>query len=69
MKRIAIACIRAYQIALSPFLPNTCIYTPSCSQYALEAVHRHGVWRGIWCAARRLLRCGPWSVGGADPVT
>jgi putative membrane protein insertion efficiency factor len=68
VKRIAIMCIRAYQIAVSPFLPNSCIYTPSCSQYALEAVCRHGFWRGAWCAARRLVRCGPWSAGGADPV-
>jgi putative membrane protein insertion efficiency factor len=69
MKRLLIACVRAYQIAVSPFLPSNCIYTPSCSQYAVEALHRHGAWRGAWLAARRLVRCGPWSTGGADPVS
>ena len=69
--------IRFYQKLLSPdhsvlgrifFLNGCCRFYPSCSVYAREAVERYGVWYGLWLATRRLLRCHPWSRGGADPV-
>jgi hypothetical protein len=60
--------LRAYQRAISPLLPHACRYLPTCSEYALEAVERHGVLRGGWLAARRLLRCHPLAGSGFDPV-
>jgi putative membrane protein insertion efficiency factor len=60
--------IRAYQLTLSPLLGPRCRFYPSCSQYTLEAVQSHGVLRGIYLGARRLLRCHPWHPGGFDPV-
>jgi uncharacterized protein len=69
LPRLALAgLIRAYQVVVSPALPAACRFTPSCSQYALEAVRRHGVLRGSWLAARRLGRCHPFHPGGFDPV-
>jgi uncharacterized protein len=62
------ALIRGYQLLLSPLLPPSCRFTPSCSQYALEAVTRYGALRGTWLAARRLVRCHPFHPGGFDPV-
>ena len=60
--------IRGYQLAISPALPPSCRFTPSCSQYALEAVRRYGALKGVWLAARRLARCHPFHRGGFDPV-
>jgi putative membrane protein insertion efficiency factor len=60
--------IRAYQKVLSPLLPRSCKYHPSCSEYAAQAVTRYGVVRGTVLAAWRLLRCNPFSMGGYDPV-
>ena len=60
--------IRGYQLTLSRVLPPSCRFHPSCSQYALEAVHRHGALKGAWLAARRLARCHPFHPGGYDPV-
>jgi len=60
--------IRGYQVALSPLLPSSCRYTPSCSNYALEAVGKYGALRGSWMGARRILRCHPFRKGGYDPV-
>lgn len=57
-----------YQRLISPALPRRCKYEPTCSRYAVEAVGRHGVLRGIVLAGWRLLRCNPWSYGGYDPV-
>lgn len=68
MKRLMIGLIRAYQSLLSPVLPPSCRFTPSCSNYAIEALRRHGVWSGSRLAVTRLLRCGPWCRGGFDPV-
>jgi putative membrane protein insertion efficiency factor len=68
VKHIATSLIRLYQLVLSPVLPSTCIYHPSCSQYALEAIDKHGFWHGTGLALRRLVRCGPWRAGGTDPV-
>ena len=61
-------CIRAYQRFLSPLLPRTCRYFPTCSAYALQAVDRHGVVKGLGLGAWRILRCSPLSDGGYDPV-
>lgn len=60
--------IRLYQLTLGTVLPPVCRYTPSCSQYAIEAVERYGALTGSWLALRRLLRCHPFSPGGFDPV-
>jgi uncharacterized protein len=60
--------IRAYQFAVRPLLAGGCRFVPSCSEYAVEAISRHGAWRGTWLTARRLSRCHPWSRGGFDPV-
>ncbi len=60
--------IRAYQLLVSPVLPGACRFHPSCSEYAREAVCRHGVLGGGWLAARRIGRCHPWAEPGYDPV-
>jgi putative membrane protein insertion efficiency factor len=67
-RHVAGGMIRGYQLLISPLLPPSCRFTPSCSQYALEAVSRHGALRGTWLAARRLARCHPFHPGGFDPV-
>lgn len=66
--RAALATIRFYQRRLSPLLPPTCRFEPTCSQYAKIAVERFGLWRGGWLATRRIARCHPWHPGGWDPV-
>jgi uncharacterized protein len=64
---VAILPIRLYQLLVAPFVPaNTCKYHPSCSEYAVLAIRKHGVLRGIALAGWRLLRCNPWSHGGVD---
>ena len=68
MRSILILTIRLYREWISPFLPATCRYEPSCSAYADEAVRRHGALRGAWMAVRRILRCHPFHDGGCDPV-
>lgn len=60
--------IRFYQIAISPLLPSACRFTPTCSQYAVEALRRHGPLKGGWLALRRICRCHPWGGSGYDPV-
>ncbi len=60
--------VRGYQLAISPLLPPSCRFYPSCSCYAIEALQRHGALKGAWLAARRIARCHPWNPGGHDPV-
>ncbi|HCX14220.1 MAG TPA: membrane protein insertion efficiency factor YidD [Rhodospirillaceae bacterium] len=60
--------IRLYQITISPFLGPRCRYMPTCSEYAIEAVDRHGPLPGSWLAIRRIARCHPWGGSGLDPV-
>ena len=60
--------IRVYQLLLSPILPPSCRFLPSCSDYAAEAIRRHGPIAGLGLAARRIARCHPWGSGGYDPV-
>lgn len=71
MKMVAsavVALLRLYKLLVSPFLPPACRFEPTCSVYAVEAVEKHGVVRGIVLAARRLGRCHPFHPGGFDPV-
>jgi putative membrane protein insertion efficiency factor len=68
MRRALKLLIRVYRFGISPMLGPTCRFYPSCSCYAEEAIERHGVIRGTYLTARRLLRCHPWNPGGYDPV-
>ena len=68
VKSAAIGVVRFYRYALSPLLPRSCRFHPSCSAYALEAIRLHGPWRGGWLAVRRIGKCHPWHDGGYDPV-
>ena len=68
MRTVLIALVRLYQRLLSPLLPPSCRYTPTCSSYAIEALQIHGALRGGYLALRRLLRCHPFHPGGFDPV-
>jgi hypothetical protein len=67
-QRLLVGLIRGYQLVLSPFVGNQCRFTPTCSQYAREAVEKHGALKGSWMAVRRVSRCHPWHPGGHDPV-
>jgi putative membrane protein insertion efficiency factor len=60
--------IRAYQLAISPMLGNRCRFYPSCSEYSMEALRRHGLGKGLWLSVTRVGRCHPWHPGGYDPV-
>lgn len=60
--------VRVYQYAISPMLGRSCRFHPSCSEYAVEALERHGALKGLWLAVRRVGRCHPWHPGGYDPV-
>lgn len=68
MRSLIVFLIRGYQAGISPILPGTCRFTPTCSEYARIAVERHGVLRGCWLALRRLARCHPLGGCGPDPV-
>ncbi|WP_084186893.1 membrane protein insertion efficiency factor YidD [Andreprevotia chitinilytica] len=68
MSRPLILLVRAYQLGISPLLGPRCRYTPSCSQYAVEAIGKYGAARGGWLTIRRLCRCHPWGGCGHDPV-
>ena len=63
-----IGLVRFYQLCISPFTPPSCRFTPTCSQYALEALRRHGPVKGLWLTLRRLSKCHPWGGSGYDPV-
>jgi putative membrane protein insertion efficiency factor len=68
MTSVLVVLVRAYQRLVSPLLPASCRYVPSCSEYTAQALTRHGLVRGTWLSLARVLRCNPWSEGGEDPV-
>ncbi|MGP1478940.1 MAG: membrane protein insertion efficiency factor YidD [Capnocytophaga sp.] len=68
MKYLFIYLVRFYQVAISPFKPPTCRYTPTCSQYTIEALQKYGVLKGGWLAIKRIGSCHPWGGSGYDPV-
>lgn len=68
MARVLLALVAAYRYLLSPMLGRSCRFFPTCSEYAMEALERHGALRGTWLAVRRVARCHPWHPGGYDPV-
>lgn len=68
MKTLLLVLLRAYKLAVSPFIGQNCRFYPSCSDYAAEAIRVHGAAKGSLLAARRLCRCHPWHPGGLDPV-
>lgn len=68
MKKIAIILIKGYRVFISPLKPPTCRFVPTCSEYALQAIEKHGAIRGSIMAIRRILRCHPFHPGGYDPV-
>ena len=68
MRKLLIILIQVYSYLLSPLLGNSCRYTPTCSQFAREAIETHGAVKGLWLAGKRIVSCHPWHAGGYDPV-
>ena len=68
MQRILILALKGYKAFLSPLLPSACRFYPTCSEYMIEAIARHGTVKGVWLGIRRLGRCHPFHEGGYDPV-
>jgi len=68
MRGVFIGLIKAYQWALSPFLGANCRFSPTCSQYAVEAINKYGALKGSYLGIKRIMRCHPWCMGGHDPV-
>jgi putative membrane protein insertion efficiency factor len=67
-EKFFLSLIRAYQLLLSPLFPPSCRFTPTCSQYAIDAITHHGTGRGLYMTLRRIMRCHPFNEGGYDPV-
>jgi len=68
MTKLVLGLIRAYQLLIAPVIPHCCRFEPSCSRYAQEALHSHGLRKGLGLSLKRLLRCHPFHPGGWDPV-
>jgi len=68
IKKILTGFIRVYQLAISPYLGQNCRYSPTCSEYAVQAIDKHGIFKGLWLSIKRILSCGPWGGHGYDPV-
>ena len=69
MQKVLIALLQGYKKVVSPFLPSACRYSPTCSEYMMQAVAKYGAARGVWMGLKRLARCHPFREGGVDPVT
>ncbi len=69
MQKVLIALLQGYKRFVSPFLPSACRYSPTCSEYMMQAVAKYGAVRGVWMGMKRLARCHPFHEGGFDPVT
>jgi len=63
-----IVLIKVYQLLISPLFPSSCRFTPTCSHYALEALKKYGILKGVWLGFRRIIKCHPWGGSGYDPV-
>ncbi|MCX4259152.1 MAG: membrane protein insertion efficiency factor YidD [Muribaculaceae bacterium] len=68
IRRLLILPIRFYQLSISPMFPSSCRFIPTCSQYAIEAITKHGAIKGTWLTLKRIARCHPWGGSGYDPV-
>ncbi len=68
MRRVLVSLLKFYKAAISPLLPPSCRFVPTCSEYAREAIERYGALRGTWMGIRRISRCHPFHPGGYDPV-
>lgn len=68
LKKFFVGLIRFYQAAISPYLGQNCRYTPTCSEYSVQALEKHGVIKGSWLSLKRIVSCGPWGGHGFDPV-
>lgn len=68
MKAILLFIVRGYKLLISPILPPSCRFSPTCSEYSLEAIQKYGALKGFWLTIKRLIRCNPWNPGGYDPV-
>jgi uncharacterized protein len=68
MQWVVIAALRCYRLCISPLLPSACRFYPTCSEYMMQAVEKHGAWRGVWMGTKRLAKCHPFHAGGVDPV-
>ncbi len=68
MKTVLMALIRFYRIFISPLKPPCCLFTPTCSEYALQAIEKYGALKGSWLAVKRIIRCNPFCKGGYDPL-
>ncbi len=68
LKKLALLVVKFYQLSIRPLLPNACRYTPSCSEYATEAITKYGALKGGWLGLKRIARCHPWGGHGYDPV-
>jgi len=65
---VLLAIVKFYQLAISPLLPPSCRYTPTCSSYAITAIKKHGPFKGFWLSVKRIARCNPFGGHGHDPV-
>jgi putative membrane protein insertion efficiency factor len=68
LTRFLVVVVRFYQLAISPYFPAACRYTPTCSEYMIQALQEHGIWKGLYLGTKRLLSCHPWGGKGYDPV-
>lgn len=68
MKQLIIILLKGYKKIISPFLPNSCRYLPTCSVYAMQAIEKYGVLKGMYLGTKRILRCHPWGGMGEDPI-